>query len=47
MWKTGEYKCQTGIVVGDLGDGAYRYSWVLDSDKINVEKIKLKVRQHN
>ena len=34
-----------GLVIGDLGDEAYKYLGVLKSDKIKMEELKLKVRQ--
>ena len=34
-----------GIVIGDLGDGAYKYLEVLKSDKIKMKKVKWQVRQ--
>ena len=34
-----------GIVIGDLGDGAYKYLEVLKSDKMKMEEVNWQVRQ--
>ena len=34
-----------GIAIGDMGDGAYKYFGVLESEKTKMKEMKLKVRQ--
>ena len=41
-WNT---KMPGGIAIGDMGDGAYKYFGVLESDKIKMEEMNLKIRQ--
>ena len=31
----------SGMAIGDIGDGAYKYLGVLESDKIKMEDMKL------